>query len=57
MREERQVKMIMVHRMIKMKTMKPKRLTELITCLLRDRYKDVGYNHLFLTMPFNFYSN
>ena len=57
----------MVPRMIKMKTMKHKRLTELIisnkheieykASLLRDRNKDTGYKSSFLTMLFNFHSN
>ena len=64
-RVERQVGTIMVPRMIKMKTMKHKRLTELIisnkheikykASLIRDRNKDTGYKSSFLTMLFNFH--
>ena len=52
----------MVLKMIKMRTMKPKRLTELIisnkhkieykVCLLRDRTKEIGYDRPFFNDAF-----
>ena len=62
MRVERQVGTTMVLKMIKMRTMKPKRLTELIisnkhkieykVCLLRDRTKEIGYDRPFFNDAF-----